>query len=289
MMRFEDTDLHKKILQVIRKWCEKQGIAALRADDKRYSDDLWPNVRTYIHGCGFGIAVFERLTKDEFNPNVSLEVGYMLALGKPVCLLRDSTLPTLQSDLIGRLYESFNTQRPNTIKPKLDKWINDKAAILGLSSITTFGLIPRYLAIRGLRWSNVNTPEGQSIFAIGSPLNFNLFDGNDEIVYFGMFQHEDGKEIVFRIVQLLKSIDRIWTHFESVTSNTMQPADVARWRHLKSMTKAEILISPAIDKAKVEAKVKELTAKVVAIPWVIYTEQHIREYVAKEYDSIGDI
>ena len=104
-----------------------------------------------MHGCGFGIAVFERLTTDEFNPNVSLEVGYMLALGKPVCVLKDSTLKTLPSDLIGRLYDSFNVQRPNSIKPKLDKWINDKAAMLGLSSIATVGLIPRYLAIRGLR------------------------------------------------------------------------------------------------------------------------------------------
>lgn len=289
MMRFDDTDLHKKILQAVRSWCEKQGIVGLRADDKRYADELWPNVRTYMHGCGFGIAVFERLTTDEFNPNVSLEVGYMLALGKPVCVLKDSTLKTLPSDLIGRLYDNFNVQRPNSIKPKLDKWINDKAAMLGLSSIATVGLIPRYLAIRGLRWSNVNTPEGQIIFSIGGSLNFNLIDGEDEVVYFGMFQHEDGKEVVFRIVQLLKNIARLITRFETVTSKTMQPADVARWRHLVSMTKAEILISSAIDKSKVEAKVKELTANLVAIPWEIYTEQHLRDCVSKEYDAIGDI
>jgi hypothetical protein len=289
MMRFDDTELHKKILQAVRSWCEKQGIIGLRADDKRYADDLWPNVRTYMHGCGFGIAVFERLTTNEFNPNVSLEVGYMLALGKPVCLLKDSTLTTLPSDLIGRLYDSFNVQRPNSIKPKLDKWINDKAAILGLSSIPTVGLIPRYLAIRGLRWSNVNIPEGQFIFSIGSPFNFNLFDGRDEVVYFGIFQHEDGKEVVFRIVQLLKSIARIIAHFETVTSKTMLSAEAERWRHLVSITKAEILISPAIDKSKVEARIKELTAGLSAIPFVIYTEPDLREVVAKEYDAIGDI
>jgi hypothetical protein len=213
----------------------------------------------------------------------------MLALGKPVCLLRDSTLQTLQSDLIGRLYESFNTQKPNTIKPKLDKWINDKAAILGLSSIATFGLIPRYLAIRGLRWSNVNSPDGQFIFSIGSPLNFNLFDGRDEVVYFGIFQHEDGKEVVFRIVQLLKSIAQIIAHFETVTSKTMPPADAEKWRRLVSITKAEILISPAIDKSKIETRVKELTAGLTTIPFNIHTELDLREVVAREYDAIGDI
>lgn len=290
MMQFGNTDLHKKILDTVRQWCEKQGISGLRADDKRYADDLWPNVRTYMHGCGFGIAIFERLTVDEFNPNVSLEVGYMLALGKPVCLLKDSTLQTLQSDLIGRLYDAFNVQRPISIKPKLDRWIKDKAPLLGSSIIaSTTGLIPRYLTIRGLRWSNINTPEGQYLFSIGSPFNFNLFDGMDEVLYLGMFQHEDGKEVAFRIVHFLKNIAKIRTHFEIVLSKTMLPADVEKWRRLVSITKAEILVSPTIDRSKLEARINELTAGLVAIPWVIYTEQYLRDFVAKEYDAIGQI
>jgi hypothetical protein len=289
MMRFDDTDLHRKILKAIRGWCEKQGIVGLRADDKRYADELWPNVRTYMHGCGFGIAVFERLSTDEFNPNVSLEVGYMIALGKPVCVLKDSTLKTLPSDLIGRLYDNFNVQRPNSVKPKLDKWINDKSAILGLSSIAIVSLIPRYLAIRGLRWSNINTPDAQIIFSFGNPFNFNLVDGNEEVVYLGMFQHEVAKEVVFRIVQLLKTISRVIIQFENITSKTMAPADVEKWRRLISITKAEILISPSIDKSRIETKVKELTDGLTTIPFVIHTELDLREVVAKEYDAIGDI
>ena len=31
--------------------------------------------------------MFERLESERYNPNVALEVGYMMALGKPVCLL----------------------------------------------------------------------------------------------------------------------------------------------------------------------------------------------------------
>lgn len=288
MMQFGETDLHKKILNVIRLWCQKQGITALRADEKSYADDLWPNVRTYMHGCGFGIAVFERLTGEESNPNVSLEVGYMLALGKPVYVLKDSTLPRLQSDLIGRLYDTFNVQRPNTIKPKLDKWINDKASVLGLSSIPTGGMIQRYLAIRGLQWSNVNTLEGRYIFSIGNPLNFNLFDSRDEIVFFGFFQHENGTEVVFRIVRLLKNIAHIMAHFENVTSKTMQAAEAEKWRGFYSITKAEILVSPSI-RVKVGAKVKELIVDLTTIPFVIHTESDLREVVAKEYEVIGEI
>ncbi|MCX5713215.1 MAG: hypothetical protein NT033_00025 [Candidatus Omnitrophica bacterium] len=100
----------------------------LRADDKCYHDDLFPNILTYLWGCSIGIAVFERLEADEFNPNVSLEVGYMRALGKPICLLKDKTLRTLQTDLIGKLYTPFDPQNPegSILTPKIlrDRFLN---------------------------------------------------------------------------------------------------------------------------------------------------------------------
>jgi hypothetical protein len=127
MMKYRATPLHTRIAEAIRATCSTHGLEALRADDKRYSDDLLPNVRTYMHGCDSGIAVLERLTEDDFNPNVSLEVGYMMAQAKPVCLLKDKTLTSLQTDLLGRLYDAFDTQDPeNTIPPVLEKWLKDK-------------------------------------------------------------------------------------------------------------------------------------------------------------------
>jgi nucleoside 2-deoxyribosyltransferase len=127
MMKFGETPAHKTFVQTIREAFAKHGIEVLRADDREYHDDLFPNVRTYMHGCGLGIAVFERIEADDFNPNVSLEVGYMLAMGKPVCLLKDKTLKTLQSDLVGKLYKPFDTQNAKMSLPKqIDKWISDK-------------------------------------------------------------------------------------------------------------------------------------------------------------------
>ena len=130
MMKYQGTPLHRRITEAIRNSCSVHGLEGLRADDKRYSDDLLPNVRTYMHGCNSGIAVIERLTEDEFNPNVSLEVGYMMAQGKPVCLLKDKTLTSLQTDLVGRLYDPFDTQEPeSTIPPVLEKWLIDKGKV----------------------------------------------------------------------------------------------------------------------------------------------------------------
>ncbi len=46
---------------------------------------------------------------------------------KPVCLLKDRTLATLQADLVGRLYDEFDPQNPaRTIPPVIQKWLSDK-------------------------------------------------------------------------------------------------------------------------------------------------------------------
>jgi hypothetical protein len=130
MMRFGRSPAHRKITEAIKKALAPFNIVALRADDKEYHPDLFPNVLTYMYGCRFGIAVFERIESDEFNPNVSLEVGYMMALSKPVCFLKDATLHALPADLIGRLYRPFDPQRPAASIPmELKKWCEDRGLI----------------------------------------------------------------------------------------------------------------------------------------------------------------
>lgn len=130
MMRFGDTPAHRAITQSVRDVMAEFGIDIVRADDKHYHDDLFPNVLTYIYGSSIGIAVFERLETDDFNPNVSLEVGYMLALRKKVCLLKDRTLPSLHTDLVGKLYWTFDPQSvARTIKDPLRKWAIDKGIV----------------------------------------------------------------------------------------------------------------------------------------------------------------
>jgi hypothetical protein len=127
MMQFGKTKAHEEIVKAIRTVLNSHGIEGIRADDQEYHDDLSHNVATYMYGCGMGIAVFERIEEDEFNPNVSLEVGYMFALKKPVCLLKDKTQKTIQADLVGKLYKSFDPQDPiNSIPVEISKWLKDK-------------------------------------------------------------------------------------------------------------------------------------------------------------------
>ncbi len=130
MMQFGATKAHQSIVEAIKTVFDKHGIAALRADEKEYHSSLLSNVLTYIYGCNVGVAVFERIEADKFNPNVSFEVGYMRALNKPICLLKDRTMTTLQTDLLGELYKAFDPQDPkNSIPNELEKWLKDKDII----------------------------------------------------------------------------------------------------------------------------------------------------------------
>ncbi|HEY3295710.1 MAG TPA: hypothetical protein VGL38_09745 [bacterium] len=127
MMKFTKTKSHEQIARMLKDTLAEKGIIGLRADDKQYMDELFPNIKVYMHGCNFGIAVFEQIQGDEFNPNVTLEVGYMLGMGKDVLLLKDNTLKDMPSDLIGRLYRPFDTREiEQTLPPQVRSWLLDK-------------------------------------------------------------------------------------------------------------------------------------------------------------------
>jgi hypothetical protein len=130
IMKFGNTSVHQKMIDDIKAVLAKHKIIGLRADDKEYLDELFPNVKVYMHACDFGIAVYERILSDEFNPNVSLEVGYLLGMKKPVLLLKDQTLKSLNTDLTGKLYKEFDTTNTTeSIKAAIEKWLLDKGYI----------------------------------------------------------------------------------------------------------------------------------------------------------------
>jgi len=127
MMQFGRTRAHDEITKAVREGLAAHGIEGVRADGKRYHDNLFYNVLTYMHGCGLGMAIYERIETQVPNPNVSLEAGYMFAMRKPVCLLKDRTLDTLPADLVGQLYDPFDPQdAAGTIPPLVSRWLSDK-------------------------------------------------------------------------------------------------------------------------------------------------------------------
>src|SRR5262249_8048062 len=62
----------------------------------------------------------------DFNPNVSLELGYMMALKKPILLLKEKHLNTLPSDVVGNLYKSFDSRDvSDSIRASVLEWLRD--------------------------------------------------------------------------------------------------------------------------------------------------------------------
>lgn len=126
MMKFEDSPAQKKLIKIVKQHFQSYDIKVLRADDKWYAEDVLPNIKTYMHGCNFGVAIFDRINTQYFNPNVSLEIGYMMAMNKPVLLLKDKSMASLQTDLVSKLYHEYDFQNPEiTLQLAIDKWIRD--------------------------------------------------------------------------------------------------------------------------------------------------------------------
>lgn len=127
IMKFGTDKFYNQILENIKTVMRKKNIAVLRADDKEYHTDLYYNILSYIYAADFGIAVFERISDEIYNPNVAFEVGYMTALNKPICLLKEKTLKNLPTDIIGKLYKSFDLANlEETLDKSLSKWMNDR-------------------------------------------------------------------------------------------------------------------------------------------------------------------
>lgn len=130
IMRFGATQRHEQIFSAIKATLNTRAIVGIRADRVVYSEYIMQNVRTLMHGCGFGIAVFDRIDSEIYNPNVALEVGYMLALGKRVCLLKDRALARMPTDIVGSLYSEFDMDDiAGSIRMALTDWLVQRRLI----------------------------------------------------------------------------------------------------------------------------------------------------------------
>jgi hypothetical protein len=126
MRYYEEIDVFENIENIIKETLNKFGFKGHLAKDKEYSDDLWDNIRIYMHACKYGIAIFEQIKDCDFNPNISLEIGYMYAMGKECLLLKDKNLIKLPTDICGKLYRDFNHEKLSSLTTKLETWIKEK-------------------------------------------------------------------------------------------------------------------------------------------------------------------
>lgn len=108
---------------IIKDKLNEYGVVCNRADKTIVSDDLWENIRIHMHAADYGLAIYEKVEQADYNPNVSIELGYMIALGTPVCLLKERSLPKLPSDMSGKLYFEYDKlSRGKSISDAIARW-----------------------------------------------------------------------------------------------------------------------------------------------------------------------
>ncbi|KZF07764.1 hypothetical protein A2J03_22245 [Rhodococcus sp. EPR-157] len=125
MMRFNNSPQLEEVFKTIKDTLAAKGMNAVRASDRDYTSELWTNVEVYLTGCKYGIAVFEDIDERDFNPNVSLELGYLMGRGKRTLLLKEKRLRTLPADVVHRLYKAFDSYDiPTTVAAEVARWID---------------------------------------------------------------------------------------------------------------------------------------------------------------------
>ena len=111
MMPFS-TPASEAIFESVEQELDDHGLIALRADRRAFSPVLWWNVVTYMLGSSYGIVIYEPCSIP-FNPNVSIEAGFMLALDRPVLFLVNEELRGLPVDFSGHIFKTYKSDQGN--------------------------------------------------------------------------------------------------------------------------------------------------------------------------------
>ena len=74
-----------------------------------------------------GMELLQNIRSIEFNPNVAIETGYMMAKpnDKYICILKDTRIKTLPTDFLGKLYKEYDMNSLSILKQQLYDWIKD--------------------------------------------------------------------------------------------------------------------------------------------------------------------
>lgn len=92
--------------------------------DKKYHPILWDNVELYLLGCSRGIAIVESMYKQELNPNVAMEWGWMRGMARDVLYLVEDSFDLTRADWGGLIQDRFPWANPRpAITRAVTQWL----------------------------------------------------------------------------------------------------------------------------------------------------------------------
>jgi len=129
MVRYQGTQQLHEIRASLVRSLRALGLNPLLAGERAYHPYLWDNICVHMLASRFGVAVFEEIDTRDYNPNIAIELGFMIALGR-------SCLPVDIGSLIYKEFDSYDVSK--TIEAAVSNWVTKDLA-LGLTIDNIFG------------------------------------------------------------------------------------------------------------------------------------------------------
>jgi hypothetical protein len=107
MIRYRDRNA--TLIKAVKDALYEVGLFGVLASDHDLTDDLYNPIACLLC-CSRGIAIFDEPEPQElFNPNVAYELGMLHLLGRPCMILKHTSVKTLQTDILMKLYRPFTS------------------------------------------------------------------------------------------------------------------------------------------------------------------------------------
>jgi hypothetical protein len=219
------------------------------------------------------------------NPNVHLEYGMMLSFHKHIIPMQHES-----ESLAFNIYPIDTVKyRNDNFKDKAESAIDD--VILRVKTgeppgrpIGPASDVLKYMSFRGLRFSDIESDDmTRTVFNLGAIHGFNLFDGPEEIVFFGYFHQEEPREIAVRVKFLLNNIILGYKRSQEQKDESFQELG----RKFLGMVRIEVLIPEEANGDKMATKIDKFQPEIRKIPVAIRKPTDIEQEVRSQYEQIG--
>lgn len=113
-----------KVITAVQNAVRNAGYTPRLASDREYHPLLWQNVVLYMLGSERGVAILEDQYRDEFNPNVAMEWGWMRGMRRDVLFLVEEGFDNQRADVSGLTSKRFDWADPDDdIERAVSRWL----------------------------------------------------------------------------------------------------------------------------------------------------------------------
>ena len=127
--KFTERDDRNRLVETVRNTFRLRGLTIKDANENIFHQETWSNIKEFLENCSFGIVLIDNFgdSDSDFNPNVFLEIGYLLAKRRDVfILIQNQLVKKMPTDIKPFLYTEFDSQEIDSpiLVTKINKWID---------------------------------------------------------------------------------------------------------------------------------------------------------------------